>query len=60
MMPNKLVNLLCANRVLKFPNLINLSAILSEKVSIRVGNIICVGSILTVDMEIGNFLYREF
>lgn len=52
---HRLVTLFRRNRMLKFPNLIDPSVIMSESVLIGEGNIICAGSILTVGIEIGNF-----
>ena len=43
-----------ANANINFPNLIDPSVILSNRVSFGEGNIVCAGSILTVDIEIGN------
>lgn len=51
----RLVTLFSGNRMLKFPNLIDPSVIMSESVSTGKGNIICAGSVLTVGIEIGNF-----
>ncbi len=44
------------NPYVRFPILIHPSVIMSEKVSIGEGTIICAGSIITVDIEIGNFV----
>lgn len=43
------------NRMLKFPNLIDPSVILSESVLMGEGNVICAGSILTVGVRLGDF-----
>ena len=37
-----------------FPNLIDPSVLLSDRITLGEGNIICAGSILTVDISIGN------
>lgn len=42
------------NSNIRFPNLIDPSVMFSERVSFGEGNIICAGSILTVDITIGN------
>lgn len=42
------------NPNIHFPNLIDPSVLLSKRVSFGEGNIICAGSILTVDISIGN------
>lgn len=39
----------------EFPNLIDPSVIMSERIGMGEGNIICAGNILTVDIEIGDF-----
>lgn len=43
------------NPNLKFPNLIDPSVIKSDDIILGQGNIICAGSILTVDLKIGDF-----
>lgn len=52
---SSLADFYSGNRMLRFPNLTDPSVILSESVSIGVGNIMCAGSILTVGVEIGDF-----
>ena len=42
------------NPNIKFPNLIDPSVLYSSRISFGVGNIICAGTILTVDISIGN------
>lgn len=39
---------------IRFANLIDPSVIISDRVSLGNGNIICAGSVITVDIEIGN------
>lgn len=39
----------------EFPNLIDPSVVMSERIDMGEGNIICAGNILTVDIEIGDF-----
>lgn len=51
----KVIEKLKKNTMLKFPNLIDPSIIMSERVKIGKGNILCVGGILTVDITIGDF-----
>ena len=43
-----------ANSNIHYPNLIDPSVLLSKRISLGEGNIICAGSILTVDIAIGN------
>jgi len=43
------------NKQLSFPTLIDPSVVISDKVSIGKGNIICAGTIITVDIHIGCF-----
>lgn len=43
------------NEHLHYPNLIDPSVIMSDRVELGKGNIICVGSILTVDIQIDDF-----
>lgn len=45
----------CKNDKLQFPNLIDPSVIMSNRVRLGMGNIICAGCILTVDISIGDF-----
>ncbi len=44
-----------SNTNISFPNLIDPSVIMSNKVNLGAGNIICAGCILTVDINIDNF-----
>lgn len=43
------------NTNLKFPNLIDPSVIQSDKIKYGIGNIVCAGTIITVNISIGNF-----
>ena len=43
------------NPMLEFPNLIDPAVLMSESVSMGKGNFICAGSVLTVDIDIGDF-----
>lgn len=43
------------NPNISFPNLIDPSVITSDKIKLGIGNIICAGNILTVDISFGNF-----
>lgn len=45
-----------ANQNIDFPNLVDPSVIMSGKVVMGEGNIICAGNILTVNIEIGDFV----
>lgn len=49
------VERLRASDTISFPNLIDPSVILSERVTMGDGNIICAGNILTVDIRMGNY-----
>lgn len=51
---NKLYDVYKKNPHIFFPNLIDPSVKLSQTVKFGEGNIVCAGSILTVDMRIGN------
>ena len=51
----RLATFFSKNRLLKFPNLIDPSVIMSENILTGEGNIICAGSVLTVEIEIGDF-----
>lgn len=42
------------NKLLEFPNIIDPSVILDEKICLGIGNIICANSVLTVDITLGN------
>ena len=44
------------NRYLHFPNLVDPGVLCSDQVHMGMGNIICAGTILTVDIEIENFI----
>lgn len=44
------------NKRIIFPNIISSSAIVSEYIDFGMGNIICAGTILTVDIKIGDFV----
>lgn len=44
------------NKNIIFPNIISSSAILSKYIEFGIGNIICAGTILTVDIKIGDFV----
>lgn len=50
-----IINRIDKNQALFFPNLIDPSVCLSEDVKMGKGTIICAGSILTVDIQIGDF-----
>ena len=50
----KLYNSFRKNPYIRYANLIDPSVLLSDRVQIGEGNIICAGSILTVDISIGN------
>lgn len=52
----KVVEKLESNKMLEFPNLIDPSIIMSERIKMGKGNILCVGGILTVDITIGDFI----
>lgn len=39
-----------------FPNIISKDAIVSDRVKFSKGSIVCAGSVLTVDIEVGNFV----
>lgn len=45
------------NADIEFPNLIDPAAILSDTVKMGCGNIVCAGSILTVDITLGDGIY---
>ena len=51
----RLYNLYKNNPNVKFPNLIDPSVLLSDSVKLGEGNIFCAGTILTVNILIGNF-----
>ncbi len=51
----KLAAMYRQNKLLDFPSLIDPDVIMSESISMGKGNLICAGSILTVDVEIGDF-----
>lgn len=50
-----LMKRISSNKNIQFPNLIDPSAVYSESVKMGCGNIICAGTIMTVDILIGNF-----
>lgn len=52
---SRLYSLYRENEYLKFPNVIDPSVIISSKVEMGQGNIICAGTIITVDVTIGHF-----
>lgn len=43
------------NKSIDFPNIIDPSVILSDRITMGKGNLICAGSVLTVDVSIANF-----
>ncbi len=51
----KIYNRYKVNPCLEFPNLVDPSVLLSDSVKLGRGNIICAGTIATVDITIGNF-----
>lgn len=51
----KVIKDLCANDYLSFPNLVDPSVFISNRVRMGRGNIICAGTIITVDIVIGDF-----
>lgn len=51
----KLVTMYKSNKHLYFPNLIDPSVLMSDKIVLGEGNIICAGSVLTVEIGLGNF-----
>ncbi len=51
----KIFNAYRTNPNIKFPNRIDPSVQCSKKITMGVGNIVCAGTIMTVDVEIGNF-----
>lgn len=51
----KIVDKLKKNKNLKFPNVVDPSAITNKEAILGEGNIICAGNILTVDYTLGNF-----
>lgn len=51
----KLYEKYCRNKNLLFPNLFDPSVIYSSKMQMGQGNIICAGTIMTVDLRIGSF-----
>jgi len=52
----KVIEQLKANKNIEFPNLIDPSVIMSNTVNLGNGIIICVGNILTVNIELGDFV----
>lgn len=51
----KIINKLLENNKLEFPNLIDPSVLMSSRIDLGKGNLICAGTILTVDIKIGDF-----
>ena len=51
----KLVKVYKKNCNLHFPNLVDPSVLMSKQIILGEGNIVCAGSILTVEIQIGNF-----
>lgn len=51
----KVVEKMSGCEYFEFPNLIDPSVLMSERVALGVGNIICAGNILTVNIQCGNF-----
>lgn len=51
----KIMNQIIENPNLEFPNLIDPSVQMSDRIAMGKGNIICAGNILTVDITMGNF-----
>ena len=51
----RLYSLYRYNSFLSYPNIIDPSVVVSDSVSMGVGNIICANTILTVEIKIGNF-----
>lgn len=52
---NKIFEKYKKNENIKYPNLIDPSVLISPRMRMGKGNIICAGSIFTVDVEIGDF-----
>lgn len=57
---HKIIEKIINNKNLYFPTVIDPSVIYSESVKLGKGNIICMGSILTVDITIGDFNVINF
>ena len=51
----KIIDKIIDNENLEFPNVIDPSVQMSERICMGKGNIICAGNIMTVDIEIGDF-----
>lgn len=51
----KIVESIRDNRSLEYPNLIDPSVLISKRVTLGEGNIICAGNILTIDIIVGDF-----
>lgn len=51
----KIIEYISANDNISFPNLIAPTVVASNRIAYGMGNIICAGNILTVDITIGNF-----
>ena len=52
---HRVISLLMENEKISFPNLIDPSVKMSGRVKMGKGNILCAGTILTVDIEMGDF-----
>lgn len=51
----KIIDFISENKIIRFPNLIDPSTLTSGQLNIGKGNIICAGTILTVDITIHDF-----
>lgn len=51
----RVINKICVNKNLSYPNLIDPSVKLSNWVEFGIGNVICAGNILTVNIKIADF-----
>lgn len=51
----RIIDKISENKNIFFPNLIDPSVLMSIRVDMGVGNLICAGTILTVDIEFGDF-----
>lgn len=51
----KIIDKIINNENLEFPNVIDPSVQMSERICMGKGNIVCAGNILTVDIKIGDF-----
>lgn len=50
-----IVTKLQSNKKISFPNIVDKDVVIDKTISLGIGNIICKGSILTTNIEIGNF-----